>query len=382
MTKPQKQLLLLIRSAMGDKNLTAELQNLSVEEKKEIVSYAQAQGCIPFLQFFDIFTKGEMKDLVFPSLVANVYENARQQAEIESLLNVFEKNGIYCIPLKGIRTKKMYPQEELRTMGDLDILYRQEQTELLRKVMSDIGYTTQGDSSKHDHYEKAGRIVEMHKDLLPAGSKGYKYFQKIWERAAAEDGKIYCWQMALEDHYLFTLYHLIEHFIRGGIGIRMVLDIYVISHRPELDMEKVRKELEYLGIDIFEENIRNLAECWFGATKTTPEQLQELEDYVLNGGIFGSRENEEKNAGLMYKTKSHFLRYIIFPPYEVMRSVFPWLNTPLLLPAAWVKRWWNVWTKRRGNIQSQLSRAEALERRDMSEEEMRKEFFEKYGLKF
>ena len=117
MTKPQKQLLLLIRSAMGDKNLTAELQNLSVEEKKEIVSYAQAQGCIPFLQFFDIFIKGEMKDLVFPSLVANVYENARQQAEIESLLNVFEKNGIYCIPLKGIRTKKMYPQEELRTMG-------------------------------------------------------------------------------------------------------------------------------------------------------------------------------------------------------------------------------------------------------------------------
>ena len=147
-------------------------------------------------------------------------------------------------------------------------------------------------------------------------------------------------------------------------------------------MEKVRKELEYLGIDIFEENIRNLAECWFGDAKTTSEQLQELEDYVLNGGIFGSRENEEKNVGLMYKTKSHFLRYVIFPPYEVMRSVFPWLNTPLLLPAAWVKRWWNVWTKRRGNIQSQLSRAEALERRDMSEEEMRKEFFEKYGLKF
>ena len=43
---------------------------------------------------------------------------------------LFEKNGIYCMPLKGIRTKQFYPYPEFRTMGavsytHLDVYKRQ-----------------------------------------------------------------------------------------------------------------------------------------------------------------------------------------------------------------------------------------------------------------
>lgn len=62
--------------------------------------------------------------------------------------------------------------------------------------------------------------------------------------------------MTLEDHYLFTLYHLLEHFIRGGIGIRMVLDIFILSQLSELNWEYLNQELKILGIEEFEKKYK------------------------------------------------------------------------------------------------------------------------------
>lgn len=392
MNNTQIYLLTLVRCALGEKNLPTELRSLSTDEKIEIIRYAQKQGLLPFLQYFDIFMEKDCRDIFFPRAAAAVCEDVRQASEIAQLLEAFEKNGIYCIPLKGIRTKKLYPSSELRTMGDLDILYRKEQTDGLRRVMAEQGYTWSGEAAKHDHYEKGGRIVEMHKELLSSESRAYDYFLKIWDRAQPEEGKRYCWQMSMEDHYLFTLYHLIEHFIRGGIGIRMVLDIYILSELPELDNEKVAAELEKLGIDEFEKNIRDLAQRWFSQPLQSqqdaagqkdniePDSLAELEEYIVNGGIFGNTVNEQTNNALRYGSKAKYLRNVIFPSYKTMQSVFPWLNSPLLLPAAWVNRWWNVWTKRRGNIRGQFERADKISLQDKLYIDEQKKFFSRYGL--
>lgn len=392
MTIPQDQLLSLIRCALGDKILPTELKNLSLDEKIALIQYAEMQGLLPFLQYFNIFMTKDCKEFFFPKVAAAVYEDVRQTEEVKRLLEALEANRIYCIPLKGIRTKKLYPASELRTMGDLDILYRKEQTDELHRVMRELGYSWGGEASKHDHYENGGQIVEMHKELLSAESRGYGYFLKIWDRARPEPGKEYCWQMSLEDHYLFTMYHLIEHFIRGGVGIRMVLDIYILSKLPELDKEKTETELKKLGIDEFEKNIRSLAYRWFsqspqvknesaaGAVSGDMHGLEALEEYIVNGGVFGNSVNEQVNNALRYGGKGKFLRTVIFPSYRTMQSVFPWLNSPIQLPMAWINRWWNVWTKRRANIRGQFERADQISDQDRIYIEKQKKFFRRYGL--
>ena len=385
MNNTQIYLLTLVRCALGEKNLPTELRSLSTDEKKAIIQYAQKQGLLPFLQYFDIFMERDCKDIFFPKAAAAVYEDVRQTAEIEQLMEAFEENGIYCIPLKGIRTKKLYPESELRTMGDLDILYKKEQTDELRRVMKEQGYSWSGEASKHDHYEKGGRIVEMHKELLSSESRAYDYFLKIWDRAQPEEGKRYCWQMSMEDHYLFTLYHLIEHFIRGGIGIRMVLDIYILSGLPELDRDKTAEELKKLKIDRFEKNILDIAGKWFDPSRGLQgtgalSGLEEMEEYIVNGGIFGNTVNEQANNALRYGSRGKFLKSVIFPSYKTMQSVFPDLDSPILLPAAWAKRWWNVWTKRRGNVRKQLGRAGQIGQQDSGYIEKQRRFFQRCGL--
>ena len=153
------------------------------------------------------------------------YKDAQQAYAAETLFELFEKNGIYCMPLKGIRTKQFYPYPEFRTMGDLDILYKEDQTKKLKQVMQDAGYKFGGYNIKHDEYEKDGVTIEMHRDVLFRLTNAYDYFADIWERAIHAKGKQYIYEMSLEDHYLHSVCHLAEHFVRGGIGILSLIHI-------------------------------------------------------------------------------------------------------------------------------------------------------------
>lgn len=381
MTNEQKQLLNIVKCAFENAKSLEELQNISEEEKERIARYALKQGLFPFLQYAPAFMEGEWKKRIFQRLAQACYTDSVQMAELDRILNEFEKQGIDCIPLKGSRTKSLYPKSELRTMGDLDLLYKPEQTKEMKAVMETLGYRCDGEAAKHDHYQKGGIIVEMHKTLVSAKSEAFAYFLEIWERAIPKDGKNYIHELTLEDHYLFTLYHLIEHFIRGGIGIRMVLDIYVISRQPGFQREYVERELRKLGIERFEKKIRALANLWFEGKRDEENlELEETAEYILNGGIFGNQENDRQNNMLMHKSKATYLRDVIFPSYQTMKTVFPWLRTPIFLPVAWGVRAKNVWTKRRGNIGLQLERAKSWEKKDQAEIERRKQFFKRCGL--
>lgn len=143
-------------------------------------------------------------------------------------------------------------------MGDLDILYKEDQTKKLKQVMQDAGYKFGGYNIKHDEYEKDGVTIEMHRDVLFRLTNAYDYFADIWERAIHAKGKQYIYEMSLEDHYLHSVCHLAEHFVRGGIGIRMVLDIYILSETPRMDKAYVQRQLKALKL----QNLRRISGLW------------------------------------------------------------------------------------------------------------------------
>lgn len=168
MTQVQKTLINLVKYALKKDTLPEQFRAMTTEEKLDIIEYAKKQGLLPFLQYFDIFSAGDIREKFLQQLVGYVYADARQKEEISDLLDEFEKNRIFCMPLKGIRTKEYYPATELRTMGDLDFLYKKEQTLELKEVMKNLGFEYEGEAAKHDHYRKNGLTVEMHRSLVPA----------------------------------------------------------------------------------------------------------------------------------------------------------------------------------------------------------------------
>lgn len=230
--------------------------------------------------------------------------------------------------------------------------------------------------------KKDGVTIEMHRDVLFRLTNAYDYFADIWERAIHAKGKQYIYEMSLEDHYLHSVCHLAEHFVRGGIGIRMVLDIYILSETPRMDKAYVQRQLKALKLQKFEENIRSLAQLWFSDDEKTvrTEVSDELENYALSGGIFGSRETARRNGTVLYESKNKFVKQLVFPSYEVMKTSCPWLKTPILLPAAWLVRYKRALTASRGNIGYHIERAKTFDRVEDQEQKERCQFFERCGL--
>lgn len=372
----------IVNDVLAGKNKSEWSMQISKEEIERVIKCARVHGVLPFLQECPVFMEEPYREKLFFYLKDYAYKDAQQAYAAETLFELFEKNGIYCMPLKGIRTKQFYPYPESRTMGDLDILYKEDQTKKLKQVMQDAGYKFGGYNIKHDEYEKDGVTIEMHRDVLFRLTNAYDYFADIWERAIHAKGKQYIYEMSLEDHYLHSVCHLAEHFVRGGIGIRMVLDIYILSETPRMDKAYVQRQLKALKLQKFEENIRSLAQLWFSDDEKTvrTEVSDELENYALSGGIFGSRETARRNGTVLYESKNKFVKQLVFPSYEVMKTSCPWLKTPILLPAAWLVRYKRALTASRGNIGYHIERAKTFDRVEDQEQKERCQFFERCGL--
>ena len=71
-----------------------------------------------------------------------------------------------------------------------------------------------------------------------------------------------------------------------------------------MDKAYVQRQLKALKLQKFEENIRSLAQLWFSDDEKTvrTEVSDELENYALSGGIFGSRETARRNGTVLYES--------------------------------------------------------------------------------
>lgn len=318
------------------------------EEWKALICLAEKHNlagmlfhCIPYIKAENHpseATQQCMRQLAMQTAAVDI----RQQAEKSRILAAFEENHIYCMPVKGCDTKTYYPKSEYRTMGDIDILYKAEQHKLVRETMRQLGYEDYESGLKHDHYFKPPYItIEMHRALVAANTVAEQYYENIWEKAERRDGYHYVYQLPLDEQYIYTMIHLLEHFKEGGIGVRFVMDIYVLLRQNKLNREYVNHIFEQLHVLEFAKHIESLAEWWFAPNFNTmgnDSLLSELAEFVISNGVYGKAE-QTKALAIQKSGRIGYIRKVVFPNLASMRTLYPWLEKcSIFLPAAWVVR--------------------------------------------
>lgn len=265
-----------------------------------------------------------------------------QQLVYDEMVELFERSGVCFMPVKGICTRARYPDPRLRTMGDIDALYKSEQTKIVRQLMDELGTDDFSPGRKNDSYEIAPHVeIEMHRRLLDTGSSVSAYYDDIWDRAVRKDGYSYIYEMTIEDEYIFNILHLAVHFKAGGVGIRFLMDVYVYEHSDAyhgngIDRNYLESELKRLGLFEFYNNIRAVSESWFGlnAKDNLTAVQRQIAEYVLGSGTFGTEDSKADIAAS--RGRMRYAAQNIFPPYESMATRFLWIGKhPALLPAAW-----------------------------------------------
>lgn len=255
-------------------------------------------------------------------------------AERAALYDLFDREGLDYLPLKGILLKDLYPRKGMRQFADNDILFRKKQKRKLKKLMLAQGYRCGKDSdySAHDVYTKPPIFnFEMHRALFNR-SENTRYFKEIWDRAVKGERK-HEYRMTDEDFYLYELAHFHKHFHNGGAGFRFFADLYLLLRDGTFDEKAVGDVLKSLGLDGFDRDMRKIAESWFGAE---PREIDEnVFDFILTSGAYGTLEH---SAQTQVREGRGILGYI-FLPYKEMKARFPCLKyLPFLLPFFWLVR--------------------------------------------
>ena len=255
---------------------------------------------------------------------AVLYDN-----ESEAIFHVLDEKKIWYMPLKGMVIKELYPVYGLREMADYDILFDEDKSYELRKIMEGLGFTCVSFGKRaHDIYHKEPIFnFEMHRMLFGSSDEmAESYYNNIFNRLIKSENGKYRYEFSLNDGYVYLIKHAYKHYMKAGTGFRLISDVflYLQKYKEQMNMNYVDTECQKLGVDDFERQIRSLAINFFNKENLSKEDDIIL-DYICDSGAFGSSEhrvnNEKKGKGKISGIK--YLLGRIFIPLNVVKEVYP-----------------------------------------------------------
>ena len=349
----RNELLKIIASQLNNSD-----SDIEVSDWKSLIRSAKRHGLIQYVALYadslpeDKAPNEKIRGFLFNVLMQETARSANQLDALAEMQEAMEQNGVYNLAVKGSVTKLRYENEVLRTMGDIDLLYKPEQHHVFKTLMLSLCYGDYQEGRKNDTYSRHPFItVEAHRELVESGSDYAGYYRDIWSFARPKDGMRFTCEMSAEDELVFNIVHLAEHFKEGGAGVRFIIDVYVYS-RIETDREYVEAELDKLGLLEFYHNALDLANYWF-ADGEGSELTEKLADFIMNGGVFGDRENAAALA--VEEGRARRIIKVCFPDHDSMKSMFPWLEgKKALLPYAWGLRGVRALRHRKGNVRTHM----------------------------
>lgn len=277
----------------------------------------------------------------------NIYVSENQLYELAVIYKAFEDNGIDYAPIKGAELKSLYPKPEIRSMGDADILIKDEQKQKIAEIMSELGFTAGEICDNVIVWNKNKLLcVELHTALFPPHNKRYySCFGTGWNSTELIGNHKY--KLVDEDNFVFLFSHFTKHYSKAGVGIRQLADLWIFLKSKKLSgNDLINKNINRLGLSEFYNNICAVMDCWFNGGEEN-EKISFISEVIFKNGVFGSYDKFVINSALSSanseisnsKTKFIAIRNLIFLPYTDMCIKYPFLKrVPLLLPFMWIYR--------------------------------------------
>lgn len=270
------------------------------------------------------------------------YENINN--ELKEIRRVLSEAKIPFIPLKGSVIRKYYPEPWQRTSCDIDVLVKEKDADKASKVLAERLQYKINEKGQHDVslFSPSNIHVELHFKLMDIEFKQVSVLRDIWNGGEITPVSGYEYRMSKELFLLYHIYHMAKHFVHGGCGIKPFIDLWIIKNKVGFDEEKAQKMLQESGLLAFFERSTDLVNVWLEG-KEHSEITQEMEDYVLQGGVYGTLEQQLAMSQNKKGGKFRHLLSKIFLSYEQMRVYYPSVKKcPILFPFYQVRRWFRI----------------------------------------
>lgn len=299
--------------------------------------------------------------------------------------------GVKAVMLKGMALKALYPQPDLRTMSDLDLLVAPAEQKAAHEAMASIGYQVIEREPGVDVMRgPEGLRVELHERLFDKTEEGFLARlneDEMFPVTSAVREDVYCgegWVFPPEKHLAFLLLHMAKHLITTGFGLRQLADLslFVEKRGAEIDFAALRAQMKALGLEGMTDTLLAVCEKYlslphgpWSPAKADEEAADALLCDILAAGVFGKSSAERtRSAAVVYRSfetadgDKGRLRRALFPSARTLKAPYLYArNHPWLLPVAWGHRFINYGVMR---LTGRASRTEASEGMRIADERL------------
>lgn len=286
----------------------------------------------------------KVKEKFDEQIFTAVYRYENINYELEQICKTLEEAKIPFILLKGSVIRKYYPEPWMRTSCDIDVLVHESDIEKAMSFLVKKSGAACETKGSHDVGLFLNSVhLELHFSLIESDvvSKADIPLQLVWNYVQPINGTS---RYAMNDEmfYYYHIAHMAKHFIHGGCGVRPFADLWLYNRVNTGNTNKRNKLLSDGELLKFSEEAENLAAAWFG-NKEYNEITQEMEDYILQGGVYGTLK---QNLAMSQNKKGGKFRHLmsrIFLSYKDMAVYYPSLKKcPILFPFYQVRRWCRI----------------------------------------
>lgn len=351
-----KLLFALIKSVLNGNPLTDEDKNLFKEsDLPTLYAISKKHDIAPLLSEALLkngleIEQNEYLEKLQDEQFAAVFRYEQQNFELNRIVNALEEAEIPFILLKGSVLREYYSKPWMRTSSDIDILIEKENLSRAENyLISKLGYS-KPQRSNHDSsmVSKNGILLELHFDLIEDGraSDSRKVLSEFFKYSTLSNGFKFKRESADQMFYFYHIAHMAKHFESGGFGIRSFIDLWILNNKIAYNKEERKSLINKGGLEKFDLVCNRLCDVWFSGGRHT-EATQKLEDFILSGGVYGSRENGVRVRQAKKGSKTRLVFRRILPSYKELKNIYPVLEQkPLLTPIYHIIRWSRILFKR------------------------------------
>ncbi len=249
-----------------------------------------------------------------------VHQFVLQETAIKTLRKILDKHSIPYILLKGAVIRDLYPEKELRTCCDVDILVHHEDlNKAIDYIEKESDFKTK-ETGYHD-ISMVNKYVhlELHFSVKVNSENLDARLEKAWDHSFnTNEGCKFDFSSEFQVFYIIS--HMCHHFLMGGLGVRPFIDLWYLRNKTSYDENKVLELCDNCSISKFYKECVHLSEVWFESKVHTNTTIM-LEKAVLCGGVYGSRDF----GYAVRQSNSHGIKYIFkrfFPPSYQVREFY------------------------------------------------------------
>ena len=288
-------------------------------------------------------------------MLANTAQVLFEHTEVHE---IFSREKIPYVIIKGACSAKYYPEPNLRMMGDVDFVVKKKDLARAGVVLKTEGFILSKDKEHvaHHVYHKGTSTWEMHWSMsgIPTskiGRETKKIFDEIIETAVYDpNGYIIPDEF---HHGLVLLIHTARHLVNTGIGLRHLCDWAVFVERFDDNKFKdiFEERLKICGLWRFAQLLTQLSIKFLGVPKKSwamenvdEEFLNSLMSDIFASGNFGRKDPERINQAKLFTNQEKgtigdvgFIRQSVLTMNEKALRAMPIVKrVHILMPLGWL----------------------------------------------